>query len=542
MEYDVAVVGGGIVGAGVARDAALRGLKVALFEKDDFGSGTTSRSTRLVHGGLRYLQHYDFALVHEALTERRTLLRIAPHLVRPLRFLLPVYKRRSLPLPLLWAGLLLYDYLQPRRGLPHHRYLPPGEALRIEPRLAVDGLRGAFEFYDGQCLYPERLCLENVLDAADHDASVSNHTEVVGFLEDAGRIRGVRVRNTLTGDERSVQARIVLNCAGPWIDEVERRAIPTAVPRLRRTKGVHLVVPRFVEHALLFGSRDGTRVVFAIPWGAYSLIGTTDTDYEGTNEDVRTQDDDVDYLLTELARVTSVRLARADVLYTTAGIRPLQRQLGRSTAAVTRREQVIDHEKVDGRAGLVTVVGGKITTYRAIAELVVDFLLEKLGYAHATCLTASTPLPGGHIQGAWDQFRDDVVREARRHDLDAEVGAHLADLYGAEAFAVLDAIHHHPSLGERIQNDGPWILAELEHAIVVEHATTLTDVLLRRVPIGLTADQGRRVAPRVAAFLGDRLRWAPGRREKELRDYYAALDRNWVKPSPRGGPPLPTGP
>jgi glycerol-3-phosphate dehydrogenase len=527
VEYDLAIVGGGIVGAGVARDAALRGLKVALVEREDFGSGTTSRSTRLIHGGLRYLAHFDFPLVHEALRERRTLLRNAPHLVRPVPFLLPVYAGQGHPVPVLWAGMVLYDFLVRRRGVPHHRHLPRDRCLRLEPRLRPEGLRGGFLFHDGQCNFPERLCLENVLDAADHGADLFSHTRVVAFEQDGHTVTGVRVRGELTGEERTLRARIVLNCSGPWLDEVERLVDPQAPPRLRRTKGVHLVVPRLAQHALIFESRDAARVLFAIPWREYTLLGTTDTDYEGANEDVRTEPEDQRYLLDELARVMDVRLQPSDVLFTMAGLRPLQRDLKHAAAAVTRREKIIDHEAVGGRRGLVTVVGGKITTYRAIAQLVVDFVQAKLGYARAACLTAKIPLPGGRLEGPWDHFLDDLLRAADAEGVEADVARHLADHYGAEAFALVEAVHVRPELGRRLLPGLPWIWAQVEHAVVQERALTLADVLLRRLAVGLSRGQGRAVAPDVARFLAERLGWDAARVASEVADYEARLERNW---------------
>lgn len=529
MEYDLAIVGGGIVGAGVARDAALRGLKVALFEQDDFGSGTTSRSTRLIHGGLRYLSHLDFPLVHEALRERRTLLRIAPHLVRPLPFLLPVYRGEGHPVPYLWAGMVLYDFLIRDRGVPHHRLLPADHCARLEPRLDVSRLKGGFLFYDGQCNFPERLCLENVLDAVEHGADASNHTRVVGLLREGARVTGVQVRRA-NGDQRNIQARLVLNCAGPWLDDVEHLADPEAPARLRRTKGIHIVVPRFTRQAIIFESRDESRVIFAIPWREYTLIGTTDTDHEGPVEDVRAEGDDVRYLLDELRRVLDVDVRPDDILFTMAGLRPLQRVLGTSTAAVTRREQIIDHEALDGRAGLVTVVGGKITTYRHIAEQVVDFVQKKLGYSRATCLTAKIPLPGGRFEGAWRDFVDDLQKQAARHDVATDVALHLADHYGAEAFALLEAVHQRPELGKRLLPGLPWIWAEVEHAFVHEKAQTLTDVLLRRLSIGLSRGQARAVASDVAAFLGERIGWDSRRVASEVAAYEAHLERNWGVP------------
>jgi glycerol-3-phosphate dehydrogenase len=368
-----------------------------------------------------------------------------------------------------------------------------------------------------------------VLDAAEHGAEIHNHTRAIGFLREGPRVRGVRVRDELTGTERDLHARLVLNCAGPWLDEVEQLADPQGELMLRRTKGVHLVVPPFTRHALILESEDRSRVVFAIPWNGHTLLGTTDTDHQGDNDGVHAEPDDVDYLLREVRSVLDVDLKRDDVRFTTAGLRPLQRLLGRSTAAVTRRERLIDH---GDRPGLLTLVGGKITTYRNIAQVVVDEVQRKLGYAPARCLTAKLPLPGGRLETHWPGFVHDVLRESARHNVPPDVGQHLADHYGAEAFGLLEAVHHRPELGRRIAAEGPWIWAEVDHAVTMEMARTLSDVMLRRLSLGFSADQGRGVAPAVARFLADRLGWDAARQDAEVAAYEATLARSWAAPTP----------
>ncbi len=526
VKYDLAIVGGGSSGGGVAREAAVRGLRVAGFEKDGVGSGRASRSTRLVHGGLRYLAHYDFALVREALQERAALLKIAPHLVRPVPFLMPVYRRRGHSRPLLWTGLVLYDFLKVRRGMPHHRFLPANACLRLEPTLKPEGLKGGFLFYDGQCLFPERLCLENVLDAADHDARVENHTKVVALERNGKTVHGVRIHHELTGDERDVEARLVLNCAGPWLDEIEKLWDPDRPAQLRRTKGIHLVVPRFNQHALIFETQDN-RVVFAIPWGDYTLIGTTDTDYEGANEDVRAEAEDVDYLIGEIERVLDKKLDRKDVLFTTAGLRPLPREVGIAASEITRRHAILDHEKENGMVGYATVVGGKITTYRAIADEVVSFAVRKLRFAPTPCMTNLHRLPGGRIEGRWVPFLQGVLDEAQRLRIPADVARHLADTYGAEAMGLLSVMHHRAELRTRIDPEGPWVYAQVDHAVVHEKARTLTDVMLRRLSIGLSKGQGKGVARNVADAMRHYVPWEAKRVTREVQGYLETLHRNW---------------
>lgn len=527
MKVDLAIIGGGIIGAGVARDAALRGLKVALIEKEDWASGTTSRSTRLIHGGLRYLAHYDFALVKEALTERKRLLRLAPHLVRPLPFILPVYRGAGHPVPMLWSGLLLYDYLQPWRGVPHHRFVPPNVLLDLEPKLRKEGLRGGFLYYDAQCAFPERLCLENVLDAAENGALLLNHHRAVALEQKGAQVVGVRVRDELNGEETSVGAELVLNCGGPWLDDVERLADPKAQPRLRRTKGVHLVVPRFMENAVIFETADAHRVVFLIPWGEHTLIGTTDTDYDGSADDVRAEADDVEYLLQEVHQVLGHAPNRQDILFTTAGLRPLLRQLGRTTAQVSRRHLVVDHEAEDGRRGYATVIGGKITTYRQIAQDVVDFIETKIDRPTRACVTHRRALPGGRLGTSWDAFLESAHEQGSRLGFPQDVVEHLTRHYGVRALQLMQAAQGHPALTKRIQPNDPWVWAEVDFAVTQEGARTLTDVLLRRLSIGLSASQAKTAAPTVARVVGQRLGWDARRTKNEVNAYLATLERNW---------------
>lgn len=524
LKVDLVVIGGGIIGGGIARDATLRGLKVALFEKDDFGAGTTSRSTRLIHGGLRYLTKYEIDLVYEALRERRTLLRIAPHLVKPLPFLLPVYKGQGHSLPILWLGIATYDFMSPWRAVPHHRLLPSDHCLKLEPSLRPAGLRGGFLFYDCQCKFPERLCLENVLDAALHGAVARNHTQVVGFRKEASRLVGVRVKDQLTGQEEDVEARLVINASGPWLDETEKIFDPGAPQRLRRTKGIHLVVPKFTRHALIMETQRADRVVFAIPWGDYTLVGTTDTDYEGRNEDVRAEQEDVDYLLKELRAVLDVRIDRKEILFTTAGLRPLKRELGKSTADISRSHEIRDHGREEGLEGFLTVVGGKITTYRKIAKDVVDYAVGKLGFALDKCRTHRLPLPGGRLQASPEEYLKRVRFDAARAGLGPEVASWLAEQYGSRAPSVVDRVRKDARLGEPIQGGHAAILAEVHVAVEEEFARTLTDVLLRRVPLALAEGQGRAAALKVATEMARLLHWTAEQEDRQVAAYLDTLE------------------
>ncbi|MBI2076789.1 MAG: glycerol-3-phosphate dehydrogenase [Euryarchaeota archaeon] len=522
MKFDLVVIGGGIIGTGIARDAALRGLKVALFEKDDFGSGTSSRSTRIIHGGLRYLEKLDFDLVHEALQERRRLLKNAPHLVEPLPFLFPVYKDHGHTLPVLWAGIGLYDVMNLRRGMPHHRLLPASHALRLEPSLRHEGLHAGFLYYDAQCEFPERICIENAIDAAAHAARIENHARVVGFLQEAAEVYGVRVRHTHDGREENVEASMVLNATGPWLDEVEHLYDPKAPGRLRRTKGVHLVVPRFNQHALIMETRDAKRVFFAIPWGEYTLLGTTDTDYEGPNEDAAADEDDVQYLLSEIRAQLSIVLKESDILFTTAGLRPLRRQTGRATADITRKHEFVDHELTEGRRGLVTVVGGKITTFRNIAEEAVDLVFHKLGRRCPPSATRNRPLPGGAVHD-WPAFARQFRDEAQKAGMAPDLVARWLRVYGFRAKRVLQIIETDALQGERFLPLEPVVKAEVQLAVEEEFCDGLSDFMLRRSMWGLHAGQGYRARDAVATTLAGLLGWTEERRQEEIDVYVSVL-------------------
>ena len=348
---DAVVIGGGMAGAGVARDLALRGASVALFEKGDFASGTSSKSSKLIHGGLRYLELGDFKLVRESLREKKTLERLAPHLVRPLPFLVPVYRGAS-------------------RGL--------GPEHAMEPNVQAEDLRGAGYSFDDLLLFPERLCLENVLSAARHGARVLNYCQVEAFIPGARGLDGVQVRDLLSGQVQAVKARTIVNCAGPWVDRLRALAgVAERTPRLlRTTKGIHCLLPRMTDRAVYLPTHD-ERMIFVIPWHGFSLVGTTDTDFDGDPDRLWATREEVTYLLDEVAKVLpDTRVAFENVAYTYAGVRPLSFEPGRSASAVSREHRVIP-EGPEGR--FLSVTGTKLTCFRSLAEDVGDRVMRALG-------------------------------------------------------------------------------------------------------------------------------------------------------------------
>lgn len=500
--FDVIVAGGGIIGAGIARDAALRGLSVALVEKADYGGATTAGSTRLIHGGLRYLEMLDFRLVRMDLRERETLLRIAPHLVKPLEFLVPIYSRSAWYRTRLRAGMVLYDALSFDKSLPHHRFLSAGEMHRAEPQIETRGLQGAASYWDAQVNSPERLCLENVLDARARGAVALNYTEVTGAIHEGGRVVGVKVRDTLQGGEAELRARVVVNASGPWFDRLAARLAPPHTRRLiRTTKGVHLACAPVSRHATVLFAREDGRLFFVIPWMGYSWVGTTDTDFTEDPATARATPEDARYLL-DSAGAHFPGLRDGEVYWSNAGVRALVTRPG-DESSVSRL-----HGIGTEIPGLVSVLGGKITGYRAIAEDAVDAVCRELKH-NRRASTAATPLPGATSAVAAD---------------------HLDTLYGARAPEVRRLIEERPALGERLAPEYPDLAAQVVFAVRQEQCARLSDFLLRRTVMGFSRDQGMAAVDRTAALLAAELGWSAARVTEECEAY-----RRWVQES-RVGP------
>jgi glycerol-3-phosphate dehydrogenase len=476
--FDLLVLGGGITGAGVALDAALRGLRVALLDKGDFASGTSSISSKLVHGGLRYLEHGAFGLVYEALHERARLLRNAPHLVWPLRFVLPFYRAARVP-PWKWrAGLFLYDVLAGGGNLRRSRALALPRVRHDLPGLNPDGLCGGAEYYDAQ-MDDARLCIEVLRTAAQYGAVLANHVEATSFEMNAGHIVGVRALDRLGSRALRVGARQVLNATGPWADDVRRLAGEDA-PLLQPTRGVHLVAPGPGPGSalLLLHPADG-RVFFVLPWLGKTLIGTTDTDYRGLPDDVSVTEADIDYLLQGYNHYLAPPLTSAGLLGAFAGLRPLLRADPADPSARSR-----EYHLETSAAGLLTIAGGKFTTYRHMAEVVTDEVVRCLGL-HRPCRTRAYRLDGAP-RDPWADFAPAAVRELlKRHPLDEPAARHLVRRYGRRAADVAGYAERDPALLGRVLPDEPDLLAEFAYQREREMACTPADFLLRRTRLGL---------------------------------------------------------
>ncbi|MBN1347517.1 MAG: glycerol-3-phosphate dehydrogenase/oxidase [Phycisphaerae bacterium] len=485
-QFDLLVIGGGITGAAVARDAALRGLSVLLVEKDDFASGTSSKSSKLVHGGLRYLEHGDLRLVMEGCRERRYLLRNAGHLVHPLQFLIPVFKDDQRK-PWQWrAGLWLYDVLAAFRNVARHRILKPDELRQIEPNLPADDIVLGGMYYDA-AMQDARLCVDTIRSAASAGARCANYAEVVALRRDqSGRLVGARVGDILSGIEQDVSARTIINATGPWADKCARLSDQATAPRLRLSKGVHLVTRNFTgSHAILSTGRIDGRIFVIVPWLDFTLIGTTDTDYDGSPDDVAATPDDVAYLLGAARTIVpGANLTEADVITTMAGVRPLLDEPGKAPSDLSRT-----HSLVTDAGGLISVIGGKYTTHRAMAAETVDLVVKRLARQNGLAPrraagTAHEPLSACDVEDFPGFAADALCRLRDSLGLSVEAAKHLVATYGLNADRVVEPCKGEPWLAEPLGPDTPHIRAEALWAFEHEMAYDAADFFFRRTSIG----------------------------------------------------------
>ena len=519
--FDLAIIGAGVNGAGIARDAAMRGLKVAIFDKNDMCTGCSAISIRLVHGGLRYLEYAEIPLVYESLQERRNLLRIAPHLVRPLRICIPIYEGARRGPWLVRLGMLAYDILSFRKAMPWHDMLSADAMRDAEPGLATEGLRAGACYHDAQVTFAERLVLENLLAARAAGADVRMHSEVTRIDIANGAVTGLTFEDS-EGREHSIEARVIVNAAGPWVDRVLGMTLTPTQRLIGGTTGSHIVVGAFDgapgDAFYVEAAADG-RPFFIIPWHGQYLIGTTDIRYEEDLDEIRASDAEVDYLLSETNRVfPSARLSREDIHYAYAGVRPLPFKTKGPESAITRSHIVKRNDDV--ATGLVSIIGGKLTTYRNLAEQTVDEVGKLLHRKLPACRTDDTGLPG-----AWGM---DAARE-RLESLELLSGAgidRLLEVYGGRAAAIAAICDNEPEFAGALDEERTVLAAEVAFAIREEFAGTLEDIVFRRMMIGLGADQGRALYDAAAALAAAESGWSPEQLEEQrdaLRRYAASL-------------------
>lgn len=526
--FDLAIIGGGITGCAVAYEAVSRGLRACLLEKADFGGATSAATSKLIHGGLRYLKNLELKLVRESLRERLILANIAPNLVRPLSHVLPLYDLGPWQRAALGGALRLYDLLSfdrgrawdPAKRLPAHQMLSAGRALSLEPGIRPQGLKAAAIYHDCQSLMPERLTLAFLRSAMRHGASAANYARVTGFLSSGpGRVCGVAVRDLAGGGESEIKARLVVNCAGPWADLVLNQAGMRARPSLRRSEGVHIITrPLACSHGVVLADGHG-RHLFILPWRGHSLIGTTDEEYAGDPDAYQVRPESVRGLVRAVNQCFGKGdLSVDDVLFAYGGLRPLVESRDKGTYRTSRRYEIFDHAS-SGLEGLLTVEGGKYTTSRGLAQKVVDLAAAKLELKTAPSLSAGRFLVGCDIPNLG---RFLAKAPERLPGADADTALTLSLLYGAQAGSVWSLTFLRPELARRLNAEGE-IMAQVAFAVRQEMALTLNDIIFRRTGLGGLGHPGGDVLREVAETASRELGWDRARLAHELARAEAAF-------------------
>ncbi|QKV72988.1 glycerol-3-phosphate dehydrogenase [Amycolatopsis sp. Hca4] len=516
-EVDVLVVGGGVTGAGVALDAASRGLSTALVEARDFAAGTSSRSSKLIHGGLRYLEQLDFKLVREALKERGLLLqKLAPHLVRPVRFLVPL-QHRVWERGYIGAGVTLYDTLGGARALPRHRHLSKRGAAKVAPGLADDALIGAIQYYDAQ-VDDARHTMTIARTAAEQGASVLTRTRVTSLLREGERVVGAKVVDRESGVEFEIRARTVVAATGVWSDDMAEAAGIPAPFTVRASKGIHLVVPREkidLDTGLIL--RTEKSVLFVIPWGRHWIVGTTDTEWDLDREHPAASRADVDYVLDHLNAVLRTPVTHDDIEGVYAGLRPLLAAKATATTKLSR-----EHAVARPVPGLVIVAGGKYTTYRVMAADAVDAAVEEVGRPAPPSWTDRLPIAGAE---GYHELWEDRYSVASRTGLSLTRVEHLLQRYGTRIWNLVELMEEDPSLASPITETSEYLRVEAVYAVSHEGALHLEDVLTRRTRISIEErDRGIAAAPVVAELMAPLLGWDVPKREREVANYLARVE------------------
>lgn len=522
-QFDLIVIGAGINGSGIARDAAMRGLKVIVLDKEDISCATSAWNTRLIHGGLRYLEYFEFYLVRESLAERERLLKNAPHLVKPLPLVIPFYKQNQRGPLIFWMGMVFYDILSFDKSLDHHHIFSKTQVLDKVGNINPDGLSGAAMYYDCQVDYPERLSVENILSAQQHGTTFINYARVNRFLTEGNRVTGVMFTDTLTGKEYSVRAPLTINVGGPWVDEVLKGLDKPVKRMIGGTKGSHIVVKSFPgapKMAIYFEARSDKRPMFIIPWTDRLLIGTTDFHYKGDLDHVVMDDDEMNYLIMETNTILpQAKLTPQKILYSYAGVRPLPYTGDKKAGAVTRRHIIYDHApQVEG---LISIIGGKLTTFRNLSQQTVDMAFKKLQKKAVRCSTINTPLPGADT-GNFKEFQEKFLS---RSGLEEDISRHLLKVYGGKAEEVLELAQKEPTLLARLNPKDPTIGAQIVYSFERENAETIRDVLLRRTMSGYNDVVGLDVVESAAKVAGELFGWSKDRINDEVEAYREYIRR-----------------
>lgn len=522
--YDIIIIGGGINGAGILLDLSLRGFKTALFEKNDFSSGTTSKSTKLIHGGLRYLEYFEFSLVFESLQERELLLQNAAHLVFPLPLLLPTYKNDKNGFLLKEAGMILYDLLSFNKSMPHHSVFLKSYAKK-SMTINKQNLQGASMYYDCQVPFPERLCLENILRAKKYGAEIFNYAKVEKIKKEKDFFT-TEILNKKNNEKVKVKSKIVINATGPWVDETNNLFSSTIDKKIGGTKGSHIIISKskaMVEKAVYVEARSDGRPFFIIPWNNYTLIGTTDTPYKEDLNLVSVNTDEINYLLNEANFVLKNNLTKKDILFTYSGVRPLPYLDSKTPAAITRRHIIYDHKK-EGADGYISIIGGKLTTYRSLAKQVGDLVSKKLN-KQTSCKTSTEKFLS---RNELTKFLK-LIKRKNNLQLSENTLNNLIYTYGKNTFNILNYAKKENLLQENICKNHPNILAEVAYSIDNEFTYALQDFFLRRSCMGLSECRGLDCVEKIAKIFAEKFKWDKKEKEKNLESYFKTMNTEFKK-------------
>jgi glycerol-3-phosphate dehydrogenase len=534
--FDIIIIGGGITGCATAMDGVLRGLKVCMIEKNDFGCGTSAATSKLIHGGLRYLATADFGIVRECLRERRYLQMNAPHLVVPLPFLMPIFSSHGKSRSIMFAGFSVYDLLSYDRNripdkdkhMPRTKWLNKKKTLELESMLSEENLKGAFYYYDCASLHPDRLTLEFVHTAAEAGAVCLNHVKAIGSILKDNQVIGIRCRDEISGEELEIKGRLSINVGGPWAEEILETLGGIKKIGLKKALGIHLITDPILsqkECTLAISTKTGQHF-FIIPWQGHSLIGTTDVPYEGKMAELRmTKAFIKDFMAEVRQHLPKINLEIKNIHHAIIGVRPLIGQQGLSSYKVSRKHEIFDHKKLGGREGVMTVIGGKYTTSRNLGEIIINSAIKKLSSYDSVWKTknVSKSYTKFHVMFSGktknvNSFIKNAIKE--NPDMDDRIISHLIELYGSNYIEILELVRHNSELGRMIGPNNrnlPNIIAEIHHTVQKESALTLEDYIMRRSEIGNLGNPGDEFLNTAASEMGTLLNWDDDRKKKEIQ-------------------------
>jgi glycerol-3-phosphate dehydrogenase len=524
--FDILVIGGGITGAGIARDAAMRGFKTALIEKADFCSGTSSKTSKLIHGGFRYLENFEFSLVREALMERKILMDIAPHLVHSIQCLLPFHNHTSMSPWMVHAGLLMYDLLSFTKRISFHKMLSIKNIPKIEPSLRREGLKKIARYYDCQA-DDFRLTMANLQSAAQNSAVITNYVKAADILQENGEIIGIKAQNEINGESFPIRSNTIANATGPWCNYLRQTLLNDSQPCVRTTKGIHLVIHRKnlpINYTILGQAIQDRRFIFAVPWKQFVFLGTTDTDYDSDPDRIPTEHQEVDYLLEAFNYYfPNVNLKYKNIISTYAGLRPLTFDEKKTTSSVTREYQIFEQPQ-----NFFNIVGGKLTTYRTMAKEMINRISKRLEKTfnispkNSKCMTDIIPLYGGDISDYPKFFEDWKIRLIKQNHLDPDIAEHLIETYGSHLPEMLNYIK---KSSKRFLPGLPYIWGELDYALEHEMAMALDDFLIRRTHLfSLDSKHGFYLHEEIASRLAQKLGWSNEEKRKQIEGYKAKIE------------------